>query len=355
MRLTHEEADDLAGLYVLDALDAAEAAAVRAHLATCDQSHPLFADLAAVTPSLASLAEPVNAPPALRDRVLTAVSLTAQAPLVTPQPRQAAPPPHQLRPAPIPSMPQGGPPPGQPPPVQAPPWQAPPWQAPPGQPPPGWAPQPPPQPYPQPIPIEQAREVRRSRSWSWLGLAAAAVIAIVALGVWNVILQRQADERDDLLRTALATCLDPNAEAARMEGSGQAAGATGCAAFPESGQGFIVMRGLPPVEADQTYQAWYVVGDQPTSAGLMPVGPDGVAILTGLTPAQGTGAVALSLEPAGGSLPLPTGPIVAQGVLRVPAEATLRPPAEATLAFDRRVEHGRARRAGRLPGYAGSS
>jgi anti-sigma-K factor RskA len=297
MRLTHEEADDLAGLYVLDALDPAEAAAVRAHLATCGQPHPLFAHLAAVTPSLASLAEPVNAPPALRDRVLTAVSLTAQAPLVIPPPRQAAPPPQQLRPAPMPTMPQGGPPPGKPPP--------------------GWAPQPqpPPHAYPPPIPIEQAREVRRRRSWSWLGLAAAAVIAIVALGAWNVILQRQADERDELLRTALATCLDPNADAARLTGQDQAAGATGCAAFPESGQGFIVMRGLPPLSPDQTYQAWYLVGGQPTSAGLMPVGTDGVAILTGLTPVEGTGAVALSLEPAGGSLPAPTGPIVAVGEL----------------------------------------
>jgi anti-sigma-K factor RskA len=172
-----------------------------------------------------------------------------------------------------------------------------------------------PTPAPQPIPIEQAREIRRGRSWSWLGLAAAAVIAIVALGAWNVILQRQADERQELLRTALATCLDPSAGAAQMEGTDQAAGATGCAAFPEAGQGFIVMRGLPPVDADQSYQAWYLVGDQPTSAGLMSVGSDGLAILTGLSPVQGTGAVALSLEPAGGSLPLPTGPIVAVGEL----------------------------------------
>jgi anti-sigma-K factor RskA len=292
MRLTHDEADDLAALYVLDALDAAEAEAVRAHLATCGRPHPMFAELASVTPALAALADPVSPPPELRNRVLTAVSLTAQQPPVIPPPRQAMPPPAQFRPA-----------------------QPPPLGAPPGPPPPGWAPAPQPVPYPQPVPIEQAREIRRGRSWSWLGLAAAAVIAIVALGAWNVILQRQAEDRDALLRTALATCLDPAADAARLAGQGQAAGATGCAAFPESGQGFIVMRGLPPVTSDQTYQAWYLVGDQPTSAGLMPVGADGLAILTGLTPAEGTGAVALSLEPAGGSLPAPTGPIVAVGEL----------------------------------------
>jgi anti-sigma-K factor RskA len=313
MRLTHEEADDLAGLYVLDALDAAEAEAIRAHLATCGRAHPLFAELASVTPALAALADPVTAPPELRNRVIAAVGMTAQQPPVMAPPRQALSP-TPIRPGPMPGAPAGVAPIGSPPPGAVPPGAVPPG-APPGPPPPGWSPGGMPAPAPQPLPIEQAREIRRGRSWSWLGLAAAAVIAIVALGAWNVILQRQADERQELLRTALATCLDPSAGAARMAGTDQAAGATGCAAFPATGQGFIVMRGLPPVDSDQSYQAWYLVGDQPTSAGLMSVGSDGLAILTGLTPVQGTGAVALSLEPAGGSLPLPTGPIVAVGEL----------------------------------------
>src|SRR5688500_1121152 len=68
--MNHAEAIELAGLYVLDALDPAERAQVDAHLASCAEAHDEFAEVGAVAPALATLADPVGAPAALKTKVL---------------------------------------------------------------------------------------------------------------------------------------------------------------------------------------------------------------------------------------------------------------------------------------------
>ena len=68
--MNHAEAIELAGLYVLDALDPAERAQVDAHLASCAEAHDEFAEVGAVAPALATLADPVGAPAALKNKVL---------------------------------------------------------------------------------------------------------------------------------------------------------------------------------------------------------------------------------------------------------------------------------------------
>ena len=50
--MTHEQAIDLAALYVLGALEAADMASVREHLATCPESHAEFEELGGVVPYL---------------------------------------------------------------------------------------------------------------------------------------------------------------------------------------------------------------------------------------------------------------------------------------------------------------
>src|SRR4029078_13710577 len=50
--LTCDEVREMAGAFVLGALDPAEAAAVRAHLATCDDAHEEIAELGGVLPAL---------------------------------------------------------------------------------------------------------------------------------------------------------------------------------------------------------------------------------------------------------------------------------------------------------------
>jgi hypothetical protein len=74
--MSHEEAIDLAPLYVLGALEDAEMAAVREHLATCPESHAEFEELGGVVPYL--LEDPgtelVEPPTALGDRIMAAAA-----------------------------------------------------------------------------------------------------------------------------------------------------------------------------------------------------------------------------------------------------------------------------------------
>jgi anti-sigma-K factor RskA len=70
--MTHDEALEIAGLYVLDALTPDEKAEVDAHLAACAMDHSEFETLGGVAPALASQAEPVGTPAALKRRVMEA-------------------------------------------------------------------------------------------------------------------------------------------------------------------------------------------------------------------------------------------------------------------------------------------
>lgn len=250
--LSHDEAMELAGLYVLDVLEPAEAEAMARHLATCAEPHDEIAKLGSVTPALAALIEPVDAPSALKARVMTAVASQPQgsadvdsmAPIASvriPGPRRAD--------APV-------------------------------------------QPRPQ------------QRSWLQWGLAAAAVLVIAALGTWNLALQSQASDtqqRSALIARAISLSADPTADVARMRGTGPAQGASGFAVFPPDGPGYIVLVDLPPAPAGETWQAWSIVDGQATSAGLVSVGADGYAVLAGVQRLPGTQQVALTRERAGGA------------------------------------------------------
>jgi anti-sigma factor RsiW len=72
--LTCDEVRDLAASFVLGALDTDEAAAVRAHLASCTDAHAEMAELASVLPVLAESVPLVEPPPALKERLLAAAA-----------------------------------------------------------------------------------------------------------------------------------------------------------------------------------------------------------------------------------------------------------------------------------------
>ena len=252
--LSHAEAVDLAGLYVLDALEPEEYEQVREHLATCREAHPEFEELGAVVPALAMTWEPFDAPPALKSRVMAAISAERE--------------------------------------------QAQPWSV---------------APAVSDMPVI-VFDRPRWQSVSMWGLAAIAIVVIAVLGAWTMVLQSRvnhAEERVATIAQAIAVSTDPNADVAILRGTGSAAGASGFAAIPPDGDGYIVMVGLPQPPPGETYQAWYLVDGQPTSAGLMSVDEDGYAILEGVQSLPGTDLIALTVEVAGG-VPAPTGdPVVA--------------------------------------------
>ena len=72
--LSCDEVRELAAAYVLDALEADEAAAVRSHLDAHPDGHPEIAELGAVIPALAEVVPIVEPPDSLKGRIMAAAA-----------------------------------------------------------------------------------------------------------------------------------------------------------------------------------------------------------------------------------------------------------------------------------------
>lgn len=271
--LTCDDVGELAGLYVLGALEGDDERRVAGHLATCPHPHPAVAELGGVVPALATLAEPVDAPPELKARVMDAyrrdlaaasasqgasqpISMSASATRVWDMPDAP------VQRAPAPGVTQTG----------------------------------------------------------WLGWAAAAVavMLVAVVGAWGLGAQSRADQeaqRAATMAEALQVLGAPGSEVALLRGSGDAASASGFAAFSPAGQGYVVVTGLPQLPSDLAYQAWYLVDGQPVSAGLMDLDSDGFGLLARIPHHAGTDTIALTRERAGG-VDAPTGAPIVVGELR---------------------------------------
>ena len=271
--LTCAEADDLAPAAALDALEAGEVAALRAHLAACPETHPAFAAFALTAASLAELADPVVPPSSLKTRLLAAVAEDLAGRDAAALGTTFA----ALEPTPAVLADTAD--------VAA---------------------------SPAPIDLDTER-ARRRPVLGWV-LAAAAVIAIVALAGASLFLQARVDTAEQLamqLRDAIGAAGQPGAQVAQVTGTDAQPGAGGFVVLPSDGSGYLVVDGLAPLAAGQAYEAWTIVGDAPPVPAGLATPTDGLAIFplaTG-TPVQ---VVALTIEPAGGSQ-TPTMPIQAAG------------------------------------------
>ena len=80
---------------------------------------------------------------------------------------------------------------------------------------------------------------------------------------------------------------------------------------PDSQSAVLVITGLPPLDAGQTYQVWLINGGAPISAGLLAADENGQAVFI-VTSEESIGSfsqLGISIEPQGGSLQ-PTGEII---------------------------------------------
>jgi hypothetical protein len=123
--------------------------------------------------------------------------------------------------------------------------------------------------------------------------------------------QVQADQN----RLALIANANP-AQTVMLPGTAEAPEARG-AFYSGDGQGLLLVRGLEPLSAQQSYQLWLIppADGAPVPAGLVEVdAADAPTWLAVPIPpsAQDFAAVGVSIEPAGGSA-APTGPIVLLG------------------------------------------
>ena len=280
--LTHEEVLELAGAFVLGALEPADDAAVRAHLATCGESHDEIAELGGVLPVLAESVPIVEPPAGLRARIMAAAAedlaaRSAGAPAA--QPPQAT---------------TGVVPPDQ---VATTPAVAPATVA-----------------FPGPEERE-ARAARRTSTGSRL-LRIAAVFAIVALGGLSLLLGVQlnaARSYEDGVASVLEVAAQPGSLTAILTADGGTG--SGLAAVSAAGEVTIAMQALAPTSGSQVYTAWVIAGTAaPVPVGSFTVGNAGTAVFEGSgLPTSGPLVLALTREPGPGAT-TPTMPIISKGV-----------------------------------------
>jgi hypothetical protein len=277
----HAWVTEQASGYVLGALTPEEEALVRDHLASCPEPHPELFELGGVVPYLAESVELVEPPAGLRDRIMAAAaadlaarqagaapSAPAAQPAVEPEPSRAEPP----RPsAPVTRFPTAA---------------------------------------------ERAERAERRRSpLQWVaGLVA--VIAIAALGFWNVGLQRdlEATRAYELgLSAVLDVAAQPGSQAAILSPQ-EGGGPSGLGAVAADGRVAIVMRDLAPTTGTEVYEAWVIAGDSaPMPIGAFTVGPTGTGVITaGGAPDAAAVTLAVTREPGPGAT-TPTAPILSLG------------------------------------------
>jgi anti-sigma-K factor RskA len=267
VELTCDEVREMAGAYVLGALESDEMAAVRAHLATCDDAHEEIAELGGVLPALAESVPLVEPADGLKARIMAAAAADLED--RTAVPTAAAP-----------------------------------------------------TPVPIPFPSESERTDRRTRTSTvtWI-LRIAAVLAIVALGGWNLLLQNQLSASQAYERS-VAAVLDAAAKPGSLTAVLTPADGTGSGLGAVTADGVVTlaMHDLAPTTGSTVYTAWAIGGDGvPVALGDFTVGSTGTGAFDARTAPIASGTVlALTREPTGGAQS-PTGPVVSKGVATTPA------------------------------------
>jgi anti-sigma-K factor RskA len=265
--LTCDDVRDLAGAFVLGALEPAEEAAVRAHLASCPDAHAEIAEVGAVLPMLDASVPQVVPPAALKTRLMAAAAADLAA-------RDVA------APAGTPAAPATAAPTGSPAPPMA---------------------------TVLAFPSEGAstRRVSRPGSARTWAMRIAAVLVIGILGGWNVLLQGQLDQSRTYEANVAAVL-----ELAGHDGSltailqpDEGTGPAGLAAVGADGTMAVAMHDLDPTKGDEVYEAWMIGSDGvPIALGGFKVGETGVAYFRGSgVPAEPGVILALTREPRAGA------------------------------------------------------
>ena len=268
----------LAAAHALDAVDADERAAYDRALDASPELRDESDRYAEAAARLAALAEPVDPPPALRERLM------AQLDGVPQQQATDAPTPARTIDAPLPSP--------------AAPAPAPPVRDTAG-------PAPAPAPAPTPGPAERAAQRRWFQRPGALLAGAAAVILLIAGPVVGVNWPGPNGWGAQREMSAIASAPDVQSATHDVAGGGEVT----LFWSADEGRSAVVVEGLPDVGADATYELWYLDESGAASAGTFDVkGGETWRVLDGQF-APGL-AVGVTVEPAGGSPEPTTEPIV---------------------------------------------
>ena len=129
---------------------------------------------------------------------------------------------------------------------------------------------------------------RRPVQYGWGAIAAALLIAVAGLLTWNINLQSNGGSSPDVLAVRPLT---------------QDTGATaGYLVIFDGDNASVVGEALPRLDASQVYQLWALSSDgAATSLGLMHYDDEGVPNANVTLEGSDVSAVAITIEPAGGS------------------------------------------------------
>lgn len=260
------EVEDLAAPFVLGALEAGEAATVRAHLASCPEPHPAFAELGSVVPALFETVDVVEPPTTLRDRILAAAAAETQRermPAVADTQRDT-----QRERMPV-IEPEG---------------------------------------------TLKGFFAGLFRRPIWAPIALAALLAVGAIGAWSLGIQDELNAYRNGVVAVLDAAAQPDAQLALLADPNDPSGPSGLAALGGDGSVALVMRDLAPTSGAEVYEAWLITGPNaaPIPIGSFTVGSTRTATFTTNHVPFAGATVALTREPGPGAT-TPTLPIIAAG------------------------------------------
>ncbi|MDP9480312.1 MAG: anti-sigma factor [Actinomycetota bacterium] len=123
----------------------------------------------------------------------------------------------------------------------------------------------------------------------------AAAMLVVGLLSWNVLLQNQVQDLSGQVEEARA-----EGQTIELEGAWAQQGASADIAAIDEDRVILVAENMPSVPEDRTLQIWVIHDDVPTPSGLFD--PDGNMTAAAVTtPIEKADAIAVTVEPAGGS------------------------------------------------------
>ena len=144
-----------------------------------------------------------------------------------------------------------------------------------------------------------------------LALAGAAML-VVGLFSWGMLLQGEVRDLQGRVQGLQGQVQDQQAQGPQMialGGAGTEQGARAQLVTLEGDRAVLVAEDMPPVPEGKTYQIWVIKGDTPQPSGLFEPKGDSIAAVVE-KPVEGADAVAVTVEPEGGSKKPSTEPML---------------------------------------------
>jgi anti-sigma-K factor RskA len=172
----------------------------------------------------------------------------------------------------------------------------------------------------------EAVQPRTSQRRSWLArlweavgprdlaLAAAAVLAI-GLFSWSMLLQGEVRDLQGRVQSLQSQPQDQSQgpQMIALGGAGTEQGVRAELVTLEGDRAVLVAENMPPAPEGKTYQIWVIKGDTPKPSGLFEPKGDSIAVVVE-NPVEGADAVAVTVEPEGGSKKPTTDPMLVGNV-----------------------------------------